>query len=163
MVPFPDKTQKQLFLLYILKCLLGLSICYFFYQRYPHLEVNWSMISLVIVLSPNDDEAHKFAWDRIKANIIGSMVGLTLFFIHDPNLFTMCLGVIATILICQFLTLGPATRSALAALLIVLVQEKADHSWQAGWQRMIFVLLGCFVAIALTYFFSFLRKNIFLK
>lgn len=142
------------FLIYASKCLIGLLICYFFYWAFPQYRFYWSIISVLLVISPDDMECRALPIARIKANIIGSLVGLILFIIHAPNLLMMALGVILTLLICERFTLGAATRSALAALIIVLIQEQSDLSWISALERMISVVLGCVVALLITYSFA---------
>lgn len=111
------------FVIYLIKCLLGLFICYLFYYLFPSYKFYWSIVSVLLVISPDDLECKSLPISRIKANMIGSIVGLILFIIHPPNLLIMSTGVIATIFICTLFHLGASTRSALAALIIVLVQE----------------------------------------
>lgn len=141
---------------YILKCLLGVSICYVPYVYVPQHEFYWSIISVLLVLAPDHGDSNRLAMDRMKANIIGSSVGLLsfLFLVHVPVLLVLCLAVIVNILICYMFGLENTTRSALAALVIVLIQEKEMSSWTSGFERMGCVIVGCLVAIVITYVFS---------
>ena len=66
----------------------------------------------------------------------------------------MGIGTVVTIIICYIFTLGNATRSALAALIIVLVQQQTDNSLVSAFQRMICVIVGCVVALLVTYLFE---------
>lgn len=147
-------------LLYVLKCILGLVICYFFYWLFPQYRFHWSIVSVLLVLSPDDLDSKKLPVSRIKANIIGSMVGLLIFLIHPPNLLMMCIGTVLTIIICSIIKLGAATRPALAALIIVLVQEGSQGSWINAFERMISVILGCLVALAITFLMQYIVNHI---
>lgn len=146
------------FIIYVLKCLLGLALCYFFYWLFPQYRFYWSIVSVLLVISPDDLDCKKLPIDRMKANITGSLVGLLLFIIHPPNLLMMGIGVVTTILICYIIQLGTATRSALAALIIVLVQQLNDHSLISAFERMVSVVLGCLVALFITYLFEYTHK-----
>lgn len=146
------------FMIYIAKCLLGLALCYFFYWLFPEYRFYWSIVSVLLVLSPDDLDCKKLPISRMTANVAGSLVGLILFIIHPPNLLMMSIGVILTILICYMINLGTATRSALAALIIVLVQELSDQSLISAFERMGSVILGCSVALFVTYLFEYLIK-----
>ncbi|MDU6359085.1 MAG: FUSC family protein [Clostridiales bacterium] len=146
------------FIIYVLKCLLGLVLCYFFYWLFPEYRFYWSIVSVLLVISPDDLDCKKLPIDRMKANITGSLVGLLLFIIHPPNLLMMSIGVVTTILICYRIQLGTATRSALAALIIVLVQQLNDHSLISAFERMVSVVLGCLVALFITYLFEYNHK-----
>lgn len=149
----PDWMDRTCFI-YILKCLVGLSLCYFFYWLFPDYRLYWSIVSVLLVISPNDLDCKKLPFARMKANIIGSLVGLVLFIIHPSNLLIMSIGVILTIIICYIFNLGTATRSALAALIIVLVQELNDNSLLSAFERMISVILGCLIALLVTFIFE---------
>lgn len=146
------------FIIYVLKCLLGLALCYFFYWLFPQYRFYWSIVSVLLVISPDDLDCKKLPIARMKANIAGSLVGLILFIIHPPNLLMMSIGVVTTILICYMIQLGTATRSALAALIIVLVQQLNDHSLISAFERMVSVVLGCLVALFITYLFEYAHK-----
>ncbi|WP_051283875.1 FUSC family protein [Desulforegula conservatrix] len=145
---------------YILKCLIGVSVCYIPYVLVPQHEFYWSIISVLLVLAPDHSDSNRLAMDRMKANVIGSVVGLLafLFLEHVPVLVVLCIAVIVNILICYMLGLESATRSALAALVIVLIQEKERSSWASGFERMGCVIVGCLIAIIITYIFSRFEK-----
>ena len=91
----------------------------------------------MLVIAPNSEESNSLAFDRIKANILGSLIGLLLFLIRIPNLFLICIGVMLTIVIGVLLKLHAALRSALAALVIVMVHEEGKNStWHIALERV---------------------------
>src|ERR1700685_3757388 len=100
---------------YVLKCLLGVTICYFLYTWFPKYPFFWALVSVVLAISP--DNTNRQAYDRMKANLLGCAIGLGLYFLHLPSLLTLCLGVLLTILIGTALKILTALRSALAALI----------------------------------------------
>jgi uncharacterized membrane protein YgaE (UPF0421/DUF939 family) len=113
------------------------------------------MISVVLVIAPDGKDSNRLAFDRIKANILGSSVGLLLFLIRIPNLFLICLGVMLTIAIGIFLKLNSALRSALSALVIVMIHEEGENStWHIGLERMGCVIVGCIVGLLITLAFN---------
>jgi uncharacterized membrane protein YgaE (UPF0421/DUF939 family) len=116
------------------------------------------MISVVLVIAP-DGTSNRLAIDRMKANILGSSIGLLLFLIHQPNLFLICIAVILTILIGMFLKLNTALRPALAALIIVMVHEEQQNStWHIAIERMGCVMLGCVIGLLITIVFNWVSK-----
>lgn len=140
--------------IYILECIVGLSICYTLYKCFPQHQFYWSMISVVLVIAP-DGTSNRLAIDRMKANILGSSIGLLLFLIHQPNLFLICVAVILTILIGIFLKLNAALRPALAALIIVMIHEEQQNStWHIAIERMGCVMLGCVIGLLITIVFN---------
>lgn len=144
------------FIVYVAKCILGLIITYSIYLKYPQHQFFWSVISVLLAFSPDDKDAKKVAYDRMKANILGSSVGMILFLLHIPNLFLMCVGVFLTIIIATALHIQATTRSALAAVIIVLLYEKENVSAFVALERMMCVIIGCLIALLLTLLFDLL-------
>jgi len=116
------------------------------------------MISVVLVIAPNSKDSNRLAFDRIKANILGSSVGLSLFLIRIPNLFLICIGVMLTIVIGVFLKLHAALRPALAALVIIMIHEEGQNStWRIALERMGCVIIGCIIGLLITLAFNSFR------
>ena len=142
--------------LYVLKCVLGASICYGLYVAFPKYPLFWSIISVALVISPENDT--KLPYLRIEGNFIGSAVGLMVFFIPFPTIILLCLGISITIIIGMFLNLKTSVRTAVAATIIVLFQEQSAHSWEVALQRVGCVLVGCVVGFIITILFTKIEK-----
>ena len=142
------------FRFYLLKCVLGASLCYGLYVLLPGKQLQWSIISILLVLAPDHHDSVKLAVDRIKANMIGAGIGLVTYLVRSPDLFSLWVSILLTVLFCTFIRLGNASRSALAALIIVLIQEKERGDWVTGLERMVSVAVGCLAALLLTFAFS---------
>ncbi|MDN5627353.1 MAG: FUSC family protein [Weeksellaceae bacterium] len=138
--------------IYLVKCVIGAAICYLFYAFLPQYPVYWAIISVVIVFSPDNNK--KLAYDRIKSNLLGASIGLVLFFIPLPSIMVICCGVALTILVGIALKLDNTLRTALAALVIVLIQENQEHDWMVPIERVVCVCIGCFIALIITFVFS---------
>lgn len=152
-------TRKQAdMLLYILKSLIGTAIGFYLYRLYPTLGA-WCLFSIILVLTPDRKEALTLALTRIKANLVGAVTGLTLFFIHPVNLMMICIGITAAIVICECLKLQAATRSACIAVLIITMHEPGKYFWDIAVTRAAGVIIGCLIGVAITYVFH----NIHLK
>lgn len=156
---FFTEITRQNFVLYICKCLLGLIICYFLYIIIPGHQLQWSIISALLVLAPEGKDSIALSVARMKANIIGASVGLAVFLLTLSQFVALGLGVVATILICTFFKLGVAMRSALAALIIVLINDDGGNKWQLGVDRMMSVIAGCLIAMGITYLFMFMQRK----
>jgi uncharacterized membrane protein YgaE (UPF0421/DUF939 family) len=152
--------KRSNLLLYILKCLIGTAIGFYLYRLSPTLGA-WCLISIILVLAPDDKDAMNLATNRIIANVVGACIGLTLFYIHPINLFMICLGITASILVCELLKLQTATRSAGVALLIITMHEPGQYFWDVALERAGGVISGCIIGIILTYMFHipFLRSR----
>src|SRR5208283_669465 len=83
---------------YIVKCLVGVSVGYLLLKAFPQQSGQYSWLLISILLSITHDNNSKAAHDRMRGNLVGSLVGLSIFFLHNPpNLLTICIGVVVTI------------------------------------------------------------------
>jgi len=141
-------------LVYAAKCLLGLAICYIFYISFPKYPFYWALISVVVALSP--DNSNEQAINRMIANLLGCGVGLCIYLLYLPELVLICLGAALVIAIGVALKITATLRSALAALVIVLLQEENVKHWYIPLERVLCVITGCLVALLLTILFNLL-------
>ena len=143
---------------YILKCIIGTSICYELFIRFPNYPFYWSMMSVALVFTV--ENKNELAYDRMKANILGSTIGFFLHFISLNSLLLIIIGISVVIYLGTILRLGNATRTALAALIIVVVKQGIDKESWVALSRMICVVVGCLVALVVTLGFSWYNKLI---
>ncbi|MEO8584458.1 MAG: FUSC family protein [Flavitalea sp.] len=146
------KEKAVSLILYIAECLIGTAVGFYIYRSYPTVGA-WCLISIVLVLSPDRKDAMNLAMNRIKANIVGAIVGLALFFIHPINLVMICIGITVTIVACEVLKLQVATRSATIAVLIITMHEPGQYFWDVALERAGGVVSGCIIGIIITYAF----------
>lgn len=111
---------------------------------------------MVLVVSPENDR--RLAYLRIEGNVLGSAIGLLLFFLPLPTLIILCLGIGLTITVGFSLSLKASVRTAVAANVIVLFQEQAEHSWNVALNRVGCVLVGCAVGFIITIVSAKLEK-----
>ncbi len=156
---FRTQVFREVFGLYLAKCLIGASVCYGLYVLFPGVQFSWSIVSVLLVLSPDFSDSLRLAFDRIKANLIGASLGLAAYLVRPPDLLSLGASVLGTILVCTFFRLGNATRTALAAVVIVLIQEKERNNWNLGLQRMAAVVIGSLVGLVLTVVFRSLLSR----
>lgn len=133
---------------YLIKCLVGVIICFALYQYIPQYPFYWAIVSVVVALSPGD--SNQLAYDRMKANVLGCAVGLCLYPLHLPNLLILCMGVTMTIGIGIAFRISNTLRSALAALVIVTIQGEQEKHWYIALERVMCVIAGCLVALLVT-------------
>lgn len=139
---------------YIVKCLAGVSLGYVLLKAFPRQSGQYSWLLISILLSITHDNNSKAAHDRMRGNIVGSLVGLVVFFLHNPpNLLTVGIGVVVTITICFRLDLIGVCRTALVAFIIVMIFEEAHSSWMGAIYRMVSVVLGCLIGLVINYTF----------
>ena len=142
---------------YLLSCLTGVVICYVLYKRIPAYPFYWAIISVVLALSP--ENSTRLGFNRIKANVLGCAIGICLYPLHLPDLLILCSGVLIIIVIALFFKLADTLRSALAAFIIVTVRVETEKHWYVALERVMCVVAGCLVALALTALFNYLLNK----
>ncbi len=147
--------------LYVLKCMLGAVICYLLYLMFPQYPMFWGIISVVLVVSPEND--NKLPYIRIEGNLLGSAVGLLVFFLPFPTIILLCLGIGITVTVCLAFKLQMIVRQAAAATIIVLFQEKSGRNWQIALERVGCVMVGCVVGLLITLLFVRIEKLVVRK
>ena len=147
---------------YNLKCLVGVTIGYLLYKAFPQQSGQYFWMLISILLSITHDNNSKVAHDRTRGNIVGSGVGLFVFFLRNPpNLLTICLGVAATITICFYLNLISVSRTALVGFIIVVIYEEAHSSWEGAIYRLVSVVVGCLIGLVINYTFREISMKFF--
>jgi uncharacterized membrane protein YgaE (UPF0421/DUF939 family) len=140
-------------LIYILKCAIGTITVFSISSLIHYKNVAWSLISVLLVLSPEGKDAISLAVSRIKANVIGAAAGLACLPIAAPNMWTISLAIAATLFLCHLLNLDAAARSALAASVIIMLHPEGSHLWSTAIERLIAVFSGCALGLAVTFMF----------
>jgi len=78
---------------YIAKCVTGVllsSLLSVFFSQW--IDYSWSLISVVLVLSPEGTDSVELALTRIKANLVGAAIGVLLLFTLIPAPWNIALG-----------------------------------------------------------------------
>ena len=144
---------------YNLKCVVGVSVGYLLYAAFPQERGQFLWILISILLSITHDNNSKVAHDRMKGNIVGSLVGFFAYFMHSPpNLLKICIGVVLTITICSCLNLITVCRTALVAFIIVVLNEGTQSSWQGALYRVACVVAGCLIGLMINFVFRKLAQ-----
>ncbi|MBS0029665.1 FUSC family protein [Chitinophaga sp. 22321] len=148
-----DKQRIKRLLIYAAKCVTGVLLVLGLSWITDYKDIIWVLISVMLVLSPDGSDAVTLAVTRIKANVVGGISGFLLILIHPNMLLMMCTAVFITVVICNLLNLEAATRTALAATIIVMTHEAGAHIWDTAVARVISVLAGCLLGLVITFLF----------
>ena len=146
--------------LYIIRCTIGFLIGYALYLSFPQFELYWTMISILLVLSPELKDAPRLTVERVKSNLIGSSVGLLCVLLPVPQLAMMVLGIAVSIVICHYFNLMSVARTAVVALVIVMIHEQETMTNWAAVERFLCVTLGCLIGYAVSSTTSFLSDKL---
>jgi uncharacterized membrane protein YgaE (UPF0421/DUF939 family) len=122
------------------------------------IDYSWSLISVVLVLSPEGTDALELAMTRIKANLVGASTGILILFLHVPAPWNIAVGAALSLFVCDRLKLNAGARSTLAAMIIVLLHREGTHPWDAAMTRVLAVVVGCLLGWAITFLFHSLIK-----
>ncbi len=147
-----NPTIKSL-ILYAAKCITGAALVIGLGEVIQYHDVAWCLISVVLVLSPDSKEAIPLAVSRIKANLTGGSASLLCLLLGPPSLLTVGLAMAVTIALCQLFQVMPSSRTALAAVIIVMLHGPGSHIWDAALERISAVVVGCILGLLITFLF----------
>ncbi|KAA9325658.1 FUSC family protein [Adhaeribacter soli] len=146
--------------IYCVRCIIGFLIGYELYLHFPQYELFWTIISIILVISPEEKDARRLTGERFKANLIGSSVGLVCYILLVRQVYMILLGIILTSLICHFFKLMNVARTAVVALFIVVIHEQSELSYWVAVERFASVALGCLIGLSVTYVTGFIIRFI---
>jgi uncharacterized membrane protein YgaE (UPF0421/DUF939 family) len=154
--------RNKILVVYIGKCAAGALICYFISQHFGKwIDYPWNLLSVILVLSPEGKDAVELSLTRIKANLVGALVGIAVLLsqIHTP--WNLALGIAFSLFVCDRLKLNAGARSTLAAMIIILLHPEGSHPWDSAISRVSAVIVGCAVGLSITYaFHSLIRLDV---
>lgn len=142
--------------IYVLRCLIGFLIGYQLYLYFPEYEAYWTLLSIILVISPEAKDAKRLSVERFKSNVIGSILGLGCFIVYEPNVYIMLLGIVLTVVICFLFQLMNVARTAIVAFIIVAIHEQTQLTWLPAIYRFASVTIGCLIGLSITVSTSFL-------
>ena len=146
--------------IYTAKCAIGITLCYvvsLFFQQW--IDYTWSLISVVLVLSPEGKDAMDLALTRIKANLVGAATGILVLLMQIPSPWNIVTGAVISLFVCDRLNLNAGARSTLAAVIIILLYPNGPHVWDSALSRVTAVVVGCILGLLITYIFHSIVKT----
>lgn len=147
-------------IIYIVRCVIGFLVGYLLMLQFPKFELFWTLLSIILVISPEGKDSHKLTIDRVRSNFIGSIVGLICHLIYSTNLYVLVIGIITTIIICYFFNVMNMSRVAIVAFLIVMLQSHPLNESVAPIIRFLTVASGCLIGLTITVSTSILIKKL---
>ena len=147
-------------IIYTIRCLLGFLIGYFLMMQFPKFELFWTLLSIILVISPEGKDSQKLTIDRVRSNFIGSIVGLLCHLIYSTNLYVLIGGIITTVIICYLFKVMNMSRVAIVAFLIVMLQSHTLDQSIAPIFRFLTVAGGCLIGLTITVSTSIVIKKL---
>jgi uncharacterized membrane protein YgaE (UPF0421/DUF939 family) len=151
-MPFSLKPEYRTILLYAAKCITGCAAL-FLVNSFVHADISWVLISMLLVLSPDGNEAIPLTMVRIKANLVASAVSIAFLAISPTVSIAICAAIAVTIIACHIFNLMAGSRVALAGVVIILLHPQGAHLWSTALERVFSVILGCAIGLLLTFVF----------
>jgi len=136
--------------IYALKCVLAAAICFSLSWLLNTADFMWFLISVMLVLSPDGKDALHLALTRTKANAIGAAASLVFMFLGLPQALGVCAAVAVAVLLCHLFKAMAGSRSALAAVVILMLREPGAHVWDGAMGRLLSVAAGCLAGLLIT-------------
>ncbi|SFC83884.1 Fusaric acid resistance protein-like [Flexibacter flexilis DSM 6793] len=153
------KIVKYPYLVYLMRCLLGFLIGYGLMLSFPQYDFFWTMISIVMVISPDETDARRMTIERVKSNFIGSLSCLIVYFLPVLTVYKVLIAIVLTVLICKHFKMMEVARSAIVAVLIILV-ETHPHIGLSPVNRFLAVALGCIIGLLITLITSYFKNKV---
>lgn len=150
-------------LIYTIRCLIGFLIGFALYHRFPEYELFWTLLSIILVISPEEKDSRRLSIERFKSNLIGSSVALLCLQFYESSIYLIMFGIIITIFVCRVFKVMDMARVALVALLIIMVEPHHTEMAITPIFRCISVGIGCviglFIVIATSMIFKPLKER----
>jgi uncharacterized membrane protein YccC len=140
-------------LIYMAKCITAVVVVFGLARALQYQEIIWPLVSAILVLTPDSQEAVPLAAIRIGANLTASATSLLFMLLGPANIVTLSFALSITILLCWLCRLMAGNRSALAAVVIIMLHEPGAHPWDAAAERAASVIVGCILGLIITFVF----------
>ncbi len=141
--------ERKRLLIHAAKTALAAALCWWLALRFGLQDGYWGAISAIIVLQSNFGATISASRDRILGTLIGALFGFA-FSLFGVLPWNYILAVFAAVMVCGVLGLRSSSRLAGVTICIIMLVHKSGTRWGLALDRVIEVLLGIAVAIAVT-------------
>jgi len=141
--------ERQRLLIHAAKTALAAGLCWGLARRFGLHDGYWGSISAIIVLQSNMGATVSASRDRILGTLIGAALGFS-FSLFGALPWNFVLAVLAAVIVCGLLGLRTSSRLAGVTIAIVMLVQKAGPRWELALDRVVEVMLGIVVALAVT-------------
>ena len=141
--------ERQRLLIHAAKTALAAALCWWLALRLGLHDGYWGSISAIIVLQSNVGSTVTASRDRILGTIIGAVIGFS-FSLFGTLPWNYVLAVLAAVIVCGLLELRSSSRLAGVTITIIMLVQKTGPRWGLALDRVMEVVLGIVVALAVT-------------
>lgn len=141
--------EHQRLLIHAAKTALAAALCWWLAIRFGLHEGYWGSISAIIVLQSNVGSTVNASRDRLLGTLIGALLGFS--FSRFGSLpWNYVLAILIAVIVCGLLGLRNSSRLAGVTITIVMLVQKTGSHWTIAMDRVMQVMLGIVVALAVT-------------
>jgi hypothetical protein len=141
--------EKRAMLLLAVKTAMAAGICYWAARLVGLQDGYWGSISAIIVLQSNVGSTVTASRDRLIGTLIGAAFGAA-FSLAGEGLWVYLLAVVAAMVTCSLLGLKNSSRLAAVTVTILMLVHRTESNWTLPLHRVLEVLLGIVVALAIS-------------
>jgi uncharacterized membrane protein YccC len=141
--------ERRRLLVHAAKTALAATLCWALARAFGLHDGYWGSISAIIVLQSNVGSTVNASRDRILGTIIGAILGFS-FSLFGVLPWNYILAVLAAVIVCGLLGLRSSSRLAGVTITIIMLVQGTGSRWGLALDRVIEVMLGIIVALAVT-------------
>jgi uncharacterized membrane protein YccC len=141
--------EKRALLVLAVKTAMAAGICYWLARLAGLQDGYWGSISAIIVLQSNVGSTVTASRDRLIGTLIGAAFG-AVFSLFGEGLWPYLAAVIIAMVTCSLLGLKNSSRLAAVTVTILMLVHRTGSNWTLPLHRVLEVLLGIVVALAIS-------------
>jgi uncharacterized membrane protein YccC len=141
--------EHRRLLIHAAKTALAAALCWWLALRFGLHDGYWGSISAIIVLQSNVGSTVNASRDRLLGTLIGAILGFS-FSLFGTVPWNYILAVLVAIVVCGLLGLRNSARLAGVTITIIMLVHAEGPRWGLAMARVIQVVLGIVVALAVT-------------
>ena len=141
--------EHRRLLIHAAKTALAAALCWWLALRFGLHDGYWGSISAIIVLQSNVGSTVNASRDRLLGTMIGAALGFS-FSLFGSLPWNYILAVLAAIIVCGLLGLRSSSRLAGVTITIIMLVHKQGSLWGLAMDRVIEVVLGIIMALAVS-------------
>jgi len=141
--------EHQRLLIHAAKTALAAALCWWLAVHFGLHDGYWGSISAIIVLQSNVGSTVNASRDRLLGTLIGALLGFS-FSMFGALPWNYILAVLVAVIVCGLLGLRSSSRLAGVTITIIMLVQKTGSHWTIALDRVVQVLLGIVVALAVT-------------
>ncbi len=143
--------EHRRMLIHAAKTALAAALCWWMAARFGLHEGYWGSISAIIVLQSNFGSTITASRDRLLGTLIGAIFGFS-FSLFGSLPWNYIAAVFAAILLCSVLGFRSSSRLAGVTITILMLVHTSGSHWTLALDRVMQVILGILVALAVATF-----------